>query len=135
MLLFDSPNRETCQVRRSRTNTPLQALALLNEPTFVEAAQALAARMLAEGGVAVADRLRRGFRLAIGRPPSEQELTTLVVGFAADRAAFAADATAAEQFVGSGRAAPSDGVPAPEFAAYVMAANVLINLDEFVMRG
>ena len=134
MLLFDAPNRETCQVRRSRTNTPLQALALLNEPTFVEAAQALAARMLAEGGVAVADRLRRGFRLAIGRPPSEQELTTLVVGFAADRAAFAADATAAEQFVGSGRAAPSDGVPAPEFAAYVMAANVLINLDEFVMR-
>jgi hypothetical protein len=134
MLLFDAPNRETCQVRRSRTNTPLQALALLNEPTFVEAAQALAARMLAEGGDAVTDRLRHGFRLAIGRSPSPAELATLVAGFEADQTAFAADVAAAKQLVDTGLALKPEGVPPTDFAAYMLAANVLINLDEFVMR-
>jgi hypothetical protein len=134
MLLFDAPNRETCQVRRSRTNTPLQALALLNEPTFVEAAQALAARMLAEGGDAVTDRLRHGFRLAIGRSPSPAELAMLVAGFEADQTAFAADVAAAKQLVDTGLALKPEGVPPPDFAAYMLAANVLINLDEFVMR-
>ena len=134
MLLFDAPNRETCQVRRSRTNTPLQALALLNEPTFVEAAQALAGRMLTEGGEAAADRLRHGFRLAIGRPPSDRELATLRAGFEADLAAFAADPEAAGHLIAAGPAAPPAGVSPPEFAASIVAANVLINLDEFVMR-
>ncbi len=134
MLLFDAPNRETCQVRRSRTNTPLQALALLNEPTFVEAAQALAGRMLTEGGEATADRLRHGFRLAIGRPLSDRELATLRAGFEADLAAFAADPDAAGHLIAAGPAAPPAGVSPPEFAASIVAANVLINLDEFVMR-
>jgi hypothetical protein len=134
MLLFDAPNRETCQVKRSRTNTPLQALALLNETTFVEAAQGLAKRMLAEGGGSPAERLARGFRLAIGRAPTEAELATLVAGFEADRAAFAADAAAAEKFTGFGLVKMPEGMPAQEFAAYALAANVIINLDEFVMR-
>ena len=134
MLLFDAPNRETCQVRRSRTNTPLQALALLNEPTFVEAAQALAGRMLTEGGEAVADRLRHGFRLAIGRPPSDLELATLRAGFEADLAAFVADPEAAGQLIAAGPGATPAGVSPPEYAASIVAANVLINLDEFVMR-
>jgi hypothetical protein len=134
MLLFDAPNRETCQVKRSRTNTPLQALALLNETTFVEAAQGLAKRMLAEGGESPAERITRGFRLAIGRVPSEAELATLVSGFEADRAAFAAEPGAAGKFTGFGLVKPPEGVPVEEFAAYALAANVIINLDEFVMR-
>jgi hypothetical protein len=134
MLLFDAPNRETCQVKRSRTNTPLQALALLNETTFVEAAQALAKRMLAEGGDEPAGRIARGFRLAIGRAPTAAELATLAAGFEADQAAFAADAAAADAFAGFGLVPPPEGVPAAEFAAYALAANVIINLDEFVMR-
>ncbi len=134
MLLFDAPNRETCQVRRSRTNTPLQALALLNEPTFVEAAQSLAKRMLVEGGDAAADRIRHGFRLAIGRPPTDAEVAALAEGFAADQAAFAADPAAAERLTGFGLVAPPEGVSLPEFAAYSLTANVMINLDEFVMR-
>jgi len=134
MLLFDAPNRETCQVKRSRTNTPLQALALLNETTFVEAAQGLAKRMLAEGGGSPAERLARGFRLATGRGPTKAELATLVAGFEADRAAFAADAAAAEKFAGFGLVKMPEGMPAQEFAAYALAANVIINLDEFVMR-
>jgi hypothetical protein len=134
MLLFDAPNREICQVKRSRTNTPLQALALLNETTFVEAAQALARRMLAEGGESPGDRIARGFRLALGRVPTEAELATLVAGFEADRAAFAAESDAAQAFAGFGLVAPPEAMPASEFAAYALTANVIINLDEFVMR-
>ncbi len=134
MLLFDAPNRETFQVKRSRTNTPLQALALLNETTFVEAAQALAKRMLAEGGDTPGPRIARGFQLAIGRRPTEAELATLVAGFEADRDAFAAEQAAAESFAGFGLVPPPEGVPPAEFAAYALAANVIINLDEFVMR-
>ena len=134
MLLFDAPNRETCQVKRSRTNTPLQALALLNETTFIEAAQALARRMLTEGGEEPADRIVRGFRLAIGLAPTAAELATLAAGFESDRAAFAADAAAADAFARFGLVPPPEGVPAAEFGAYSLAANVIIHLDEFVMR-
>ena len=134
MLLFDAPNRETCQVKRSRTNTPLQALALLNETTFIEAAHGLAKRMLEEQATGPAERLARGFRLALGRAPTAAELATLVSGFEADAAAFGTEPAAAEKFVGFGLVKPPPGVPASEFAAYSLAANVIINLDEFVMR-
>jgi hypothetical protein len=134
MLLFDAPNRETCQVKRSRTNTPLQALALLNETTFVEAAHGLARRMIAEGGDSPASRITHGFRLAIGRTPTDQELATLVAGLDADLAAFQADAASAEKYARFGLVKPPNGVALHEFAAYSLAANVIINLDEFVMR-
>jgi hypothetical protein len=138
MLLFDAPNRETCTVKRSRTNTPLQALALLNEPTFLEAAAGLARRMVAEGADDEA-RLARGFALALGRMPDDAELETLREGLASDRATFAADATAAERFVTAGSAGKAlaevtGGMPASEFAPWCLAANVILNLDEFVMR-
>lgn len=134
MLLFDAPNRETCTVKRSRTNTPLQALALLNETTFVEAAHGLANRMIGEGGATPANRISHAFRLAIGRQPTANELAALVAGFEADLATFTAAPERAEKFVAVGLVKKPDGVPAPEFAAYSLAANVIINLDEFVMR-
>jgi hypothetical protein len=134
MLLFDAPNRETCIVKRSRTNTPLQALALLNETTFVEAAHGLAGRMIAEGGATSAKRIAHGFRLAIGRTPTADELAALVAGFEADLAAFTAEPERAERYSAVGVAKKADSVPASEFAAYSLAANVIINLDEFVMR-
>jgi hypothetical protein len=134
MLLFDAPNREICTVKRSRTNTPLQALALLNEVTFVEVAHGLARRMLAKGGETPAERIAHGFRLAIGRRPTAAELDTLVAGFEADRATYAADREAAERFATVGLVKKPDGVAADEFAAYALVANVIVNLDEFVMR-
>ncbi|MFM9058699.1 MAG: PSD1 and planctomycete cytochrome C domain-containing protein [Planctomycetaceae bacterium] len=134
MLLFDAPNRETCQVKRSRTNTPLQALALLNETTFVEAAHGLARRMIAEGGAAPAERIAHGFRLAIGRAPTSAELAALVTGFEADLDTFTAAPERADTYAAVGLVKKPDGVAAPEFAAYSLAANVIINLDEFVMR-
>jgi len=134
MLLFDAPNREVCIVKRSRTNTPLQALALLNETTFVEAAHGLAARMLTEGGATPAERITHGFRLANGRAPNDAELATLVAGFEDDRARFTATPTAADDYVAVGLVKKPDDIPTPEFAAYSLAANVILNLDEFVMR-
>jgi hypothetical protein len=134
MLLFDAPNRETCVVKRSRTNTPLQALALLNETTFVEAAHGLATRMIVEGGETAAERITHGFRLAIGRRPAPNELAALVDGFTTDLATFAAAPDRAETFAAVGLVKKPDTVPASEFAAYSLAANVILNLDEFVMR-
>jgi hypothetical protein len=134
MLLFDAPNREVCIVKRSRTNTPLQALALLNETTFVESAHGLATRMLADGGGTPAERITHGFRLAIGRTPSTDELTTLVSGFQDDLAQFTAEPTAADKYVAVGMVKKPDDVQAPDFAAYSLVANVILNLDEFVMR-
>jgi hypothetical protein len=134
MLLFDAPNREICTVKRARTNTPLQALALLNETTFVEAAHGLAGRMLTEGGSTPPDRITHAFRLAVGRPPEPEELATLVAGFEADLARFTARPEAAKQFAAVGLVRKPDDVSDAEFAAYSLAANVIINLDEFVMR-
>ena len=139
MLLFDAPNRETCTVKRSRTNTPLQALALLNETTFLEAAQGLARRMVAEGGADPAARIARGYALVLGRAPDGAELETLLTGLTADRGAFAADEQSAEAFIVAGAAGrpvaeATAGLVADEFAAWCLVANVLLNLDEFVMR-
>jgi hypothetical protein len=134
MMLFDAPSRETCIVKRSRTNTPLQALALLNETTFVEAAHGLAARMIAEGGTTPAERIAHGCRLAIGRQPTADELAALVGGFEADLATFTAAPERAEKYATVGLVKKPDTVPAVEFAAYSISANVIINLDEFVMR-
>ena len=134
MMLFDAPNREICHVKRSRTNTPLQALALLNETTFVEAAHGLAKRMLAEAGSTPAERIGHGFRLAIGRKPTAAELAALVEGFEADLATFTAAPERAEKYAAVGLVKKPESLAAPEFAAYSLAANVIINLDEFVMR-
>jgi hypothetical protein len=134
MLLFDAPNRETCTVRRARTNTPLQALALLNEPTFVEAAHGLARRMLADAGPDPAARIDHAFRLVLARPAAAEELATLVAGYAADRARFAADPAAMARYTAVGLVPPPAGSDAAEFAACSLAASVILNLDECVMR-
>jgi len=134
MLLFDAPNREICTVKRPRTNTPLQALALLNETTFIEAAHGLAGRMLIEGGSTPPDRIAHAFRVAVGRQPEPEELATLVAGFESDLSRFSRDQEAAKQFAAVGLVRKPDDVSDAEFAAYSLAANVIINLDEFVMR-
>ena len=90
-LLFDAPTREICTVKRSRTNTPLQALAVLNEVTFVEASRKLAERMIAEGGATPEPRLAYGFRLAAARQPRPEELKILTDGLKADLDRFHRD--------------------------------------------
>src|SRR5438046_785758 len=78
MATFDAPSRETCTVRRIHTNTPLQAFVTLNDPVFVEASQALATRLMRDGGQTAADRVRYGLRLCLARPPKEEQVRTLV---------------------------------------------------------
>ncbi|MEO1992158.1 MAG: DUF1553 domain-containing protein, partial [Pirellulales bacterium] len=134
MLLFDAPNRETCIVKRSRTNTPLQALALLNETTFIEAAHGLATRMFTEGGDTPASRIQYGFRLALGRYPTEKELAILLRGFNTDLKRFSLDLTSAEQYAAFGLVEKPDVIKTEEFAAASVTANIILNLDEFVMR-
>src|SRR5947208_7031648 len=78
MATFDAPSRETCTVRRIHTNTPLQAFVTLNDPVYVEASQALARRLMREGGEKIADRVRYGLRLCLARPANDEQVKTLV---------------------------------------------------------
>ncbi len=134
MLLFDAPNREICTIKRSKTNTPLQALSLLNEVTFVEAARKLAERMLRDGGDSPESRVKYGFRVTLGRLPTPAELKVLTEGLAADLKAFEADPENAKKFGSVGESKPTAEMATAELAAYSLTANVLLNLDEFVTK-
>ncbi len=134
MLLFDAPNREVCTVKRSRTNTPLQALSLLNEITFVEAARGLAAKMLTDGGNTPTDRLKFAFQTVLARNPTADELLLLEHGLKDDQKHFTANPDAAKTLLEIGKWQPSEKLDPTEWAAYTVTANVLLNLDEFVTR-
>ncbi len=135
MTTFDAPSRESCAPRRERTNTPLQALLLMNDPQYFEAARHLGHRMLRQGGATDAERLRYGFRLATARPPTEAEAAVLARALDEQRGRFAPDPEAAKKVADAGESpAPSD-VPAAELAAYAMVANLLLNLDEVVTQN
>ena len=133
MATFDAPNREVCTVRRTRTNTPLQALVTLNDPVYVEAAQALARRMMAGGGANPEDCARLGFRLCLARLPQEIELARLVELYEHSRGRLAGNAEAARKLAGEPAAAR--GEPSvTQLAAWTVVANVLLNLDEMMMK-
>ncbi|MCE9611772.1 MAG: PSD1 and planctomycete cytochrome C domain-containing protein [Chthoniobacter sp.] len=134
MLLFDSPNREICTAKRSRTNTPLQALALLNEVTYLEAARRLAEQMLTTGGSTPETRLTWAFRRATARQPDAVELKTLTTGLATRLARFQQDEAAAKQLIAQGATKADPKLNPAELAAYTTAANVILNLDEVVTR-
>lgn len=133
MLIFDAPNREICTVSRSRTNTPLQALSLMNEVTFVEAARKLGERMLKNDAGTPEGKLAYGFRLVTGRIPADSELRVLVSGWREDVAYFQSHPDEAIQLQRHGDSVAESGVSA-EVAAYMLSGNVLLNLDECIMR-
>lgn len=134
MATFDAASRETCVVRQSRTNTPLQALDLLNDVTFVEAARALAARMMQHGVKTTESRIEHGFRLALGRRPTSDEMQILRQGYEQRLAEFRADPQAAANLVRQGESKAGKSLDVVELAAYTTVGNVLLNLDEFVTR-
>jgi hypothetical protein len=134
MLLFDSASREICTVKRSRTNTPLQALALLNEVTFVEAARKLAERMMTEGGATAPDRIAWGFRRVTGRKPAAEELNLLVRGFESRLQRYGSNPEAARKLISAGASTPDAKLNVAELGALSVTANVLLNLDEVVTR-
>lgn len=135
MNTFDAPSRESCIVRRERTNTPLQALLLLNDPQYVEAARGLAERTLSEGGDSIERRARFLFHTAACRQPSIDELADLVEAYQHELANYRSDGAAAEALLAAGGAPADAAVDRAELAAWTMAANVVLNLDEVVTRN
>jgi hypothetical protein len=129
---FDAPSREVCTVRRTRTNTPLQALTVLNDPVFVEAARALADRIAAERGVTAAERIAYGHRLCTARSPADDDVATLLAFHEREAERFAEDPAAAKALLAAGEGA--GGWSDPERAALTMVANVLLNLDATLTR-
>ena len=134
MLLFDAPFRETCALRRSRSNTPLQALNLLNDPTYVEASRWLAQRMINEGGPTAQSRLTHGFRLLLSRQPHPSELKTLISALERHRADFLSEPEAAKQFLAIGESKANAQADPAELAAFSLVASTLLNLDEAVSK-
>ncbi len=122
-MAFDATSRESCTVRRTRTNTPLQALAMLNDKALLEAAGALSKRMAKEGGANDRSRLVYGFRLITSRKPEETELKVLENLLAKMRNRYRGDQVAAKKVASN-----------PEEAAWTMVGNVLLNLDEAMTK-
>ncbi len=132
MAAFDAPNREVCTLKRDRTNTPLQALVTLNDPVYVEAAQALGRRMAAAEG-SLEEKIRYGFQLCVARPPSEKEAERLQRLYQTALKRYAAAPKLAEKMATDPLGPlPKDAKP-DEYAAWAMLGNVLLNLDEMFM--
>jgi mono/diheme cytochrome c family protein len=131
---FDAPDREKCTARRTLTNTPLQALALLNDPTYVEASRAMAQRALREGGKDVNSRLAYAFRLATARTPTGKE-TKVLRGLLGERlTAFRRDRPAAVKLLAVGESPRDQSLDAAELAAWTTIASVILNLDETITK-
>jgi hypothetical protein len=133
LAVFDAATREFCTVREVRTNTPLQALTLLNDPAYIEAARVLAERVLLEAD-APAERLARAMLLVVGRKPSPAELTVLAASLDRHRARFAASPAEADKLLAVGQSRPDSRLPAAELAAYAAVCSTLLNLDEAVTK-
>ena len=134
MLAFDSADRESCTVRKDKTNTPLQALTLMNNITFVESARLLAERMMKEGGDGSASRLEFGFRVVTSRRPSPREAGLLRESFEEFTAIYQNDKSAALALLAIGENKRDTSLDASEVAAYAMVANMLLNLDEAITK-
>ena len=135
MATFDAPSREVCTIRRPRTNTPLQALVTMNDPAYVEAAQALARRMVQEGGSTAADRAALGFRLVLARQPTPAEIDRLVGLHADAKADYQQSPDDARKMATDPLGpVPSDlDADIADLAAWTVVANVILNLDETFM--
>ncbi|WP_020468931.1 DUF1553 domain-containing protein [Zavarzinella formosa] len=134
MTTFDAPNRDICTVRRPRTNTPLQALVTLNDAVYVEAAQALARKMISTGGTTPKDRLNYGFRQVLTRPATDVELNRLERLLSETQTSYNKEKAKATQMATMPLGPLPAGMDSAEAAAYTLVANVLLNLDETLMK-
>lgn len=134
LMAFDAPSRETCVARRARTNTPLQALVLMNDEQYVEASRNLAARMIKEGGDSAASQLTLGFRVCTARVPTEHELNVLGKVHTEQLAHYQANPAEAEKLLVIGASQRPEGLVPAQHAAMTMMANLLLNLDEAITK-
>ena len=134
MSTLDAPDRETCVVRRARTNTPLQALVLLNDPTYVEAARQLAVRVLDQSGPTPEERLALACRLSLSRKPTAEEQALLLEVLQSATVRFKAEPAAADQLLKVGNAPQTPRLASLDVAAWTTVCNVILNLDEALTR-
>ncbi|MFK7778166.1 MAG: DUF1553 domain-containing protein, partial [Gimesia sp.] len=134
MSTFDAPSRETCTVKRSRTNTPLQALALLNDVTYVEAARKLAERMINLQEKQPGKRIQYAMRIVLAREASDAESAIFLKGFERYRNRFLADPEAAKKLLSVGDSRSEKQYDVAEHAAYTIVASLILNLDETINR-
>jgi hypothetical protein len=129
-MALDAPSRETCTIRRVTTNTPVAAFALLNDPAYIEAAQALARRVVGYENADKAARAEFAFRCVLARKPKPQEVERLIKLFDSERQFYAADANAAAEIATSELGPQDQPMDVAELAAWTVVSNVLLNLDE-----
>ncbi|WP_435005579.1 PSD1 and planctomycete cytochrome C domain-containing protein [Tundrisphaera lichenicola] len=135
LMAFDAPSREECSAERNRSNIPQQALVLLNDPTYVEAARALAARILRESHGQPEDRLNRAWQLALQRDPQPSEAETVRKLLDKHLKDYRADPAAAHALISTGDAPTPEGLDEAELAAWTHVARVLLNLHEMITRS
>ena len=135
MATFDAPSRETCSLRRIRTNTPLQAFVTMNDPAYVEASQALARRIMKEGGATPQERAAFALQLCLVRPPNAAQVESLLALYQSELAHFQADAAGAKKLATEPLGPAPEGMSEAELAAWTVVANVLLNLDGVMMKG
>jgi hypothetical protein len=135
MSIIDAPSRESCTVRRERTNTPLQALLLLNDPQYVECARGLADRVLRDGGDSAKSRATYMLQFCTSRKPDDSEIAELLAVVDDLKKVYANDPEAAAKLVSQGTAQTTTPEQAAELAAWTMAANLVLNLDEVLTKG
>jgi hypothetical protein len=134
MMNFDSPNREQCAVFENRTNSPLQALNLMNDVTFLEASRRFAERILKNGGATPESRIRYGYRLLLAREPNDRQMGILVEAEARMASDFAANPAAAKQFVQQGESPISAGIDPLKLAPWANLASLMLNMDEAITK-
>ncbi|TAE54165.1 MAG: DUF1553 domain-containing protein, partial [Bacteroidetes bacterium] len=134
LLSLDAADRSYCNVRRQNTSTPPQALVLLNDPQYVEAARVLAEKMIREGGPQLSGRLVRGFRALTGRKPREEEIRILETMYIAEKEAFSKEPGRAEKLLATGEYPRDRSLPQAEVAALTLVASAMMNSDEAVMK-
>ncbi len=135
LLAFDAPNREECTADRARSNTPLQSLVLLNDPSYVEAARALAEITIRQGGATTADRLNFAFRRAISRTATADEMAVLEQLLESHLAEYNANPAAAAEVLSVGAKPAAEDLPKPELAAWTSVARTILNLHEVITRN
>ena len=135
MSLFDAPSRESCVVRRERTDTPLQALMMLNDPQYFECARALAERAMREGGATPEERVAFLFKAATARKPDAKETAELLANYKEQLAEYIHDEGAAKKLIAVGESKPDAKLDPSELAAWTMVANLILNLDEVITKG
>ena len=134
MATFDAPSREICNIRRIRTNTPLQAFVTLNDPVYVEAAQALARRIVRNGGETPEQRAHFALQLCLTRPPEAKQIKILIELYESEKAFYETDPDAAQQMATNPLGPLPTGMKKEELASWTVVSNVLLNLDEILTK-